>query len=112
MMDKDTMLQDNDTLIVHLCPRGAWEAALVSGAFHTTSLDEEGFIHCSRRNQILAVANTLYQDISDAVLLWIDPVRVMAEIRWELVGDDSYPHIYGELNIDAVIEVSDLNREM
>lgn len=40
------------------------------------------------------------------VLLCIDSDKVQAEIRYEgTEGGELYPHIYGPLNIDSVIEV-------
>ena len=42
----------------------------------------------------------------DLVLLCIEPARVRAEIRYEaLVTDESFPHIYGPLNLEAVERV-------
>jgi uncharacterized protein (DUF952 family) len=54
---------------------------------------------------VVAVANLFFQGASNLVLLWIDPRLVSAEIRWEAVGNQVYPHIYGPLNIDAVCAV-------
>jgi uncharacterized protein (DUF952 family) len=99
---------EKDALIVHLCQRNKWIESKARGAYHAPSIDSEGFIHCSRADQILGVANAFYQDMPDLVLLWIDPSKVIAEIRWERVEDDTFPHIYGELNIEAVVDVGDL----
>jgi uncharacterized protein (DUF952 family) len=108
---KGSTTQIKDALIVHLCQRMTWQVAKRCGAYHAPSLDSEGFIHCSRPDQLLAVANAFYRDVPDVVLLWIDPGRVVAEIRWEGVGEDTFPHIYGELNMDAVVGVSNLKRD-
>jgi uncharacterized protein (DUF952 family) len=43
------------------------------------------------------------------VLLWIDPDRVNAELRWEESDDEIFPHIYGVLNLDAVLAVSEFS---
>ena len=68
----------------------------------------EGFIHLSRPDQILKVANAFYRGLTDAILLWIDPARLNAELRWETVDADVFPHLYGPLNLEAVVAVSDL----
>lgn len=40
-------------------------------------------------------------------MLCIEPQRVRAEIRYENTsgGEELFPHIYGALNLDAVIQV-------
>ena len=44
--------------------------------------------------------------VPDLVLLVIDTERVRPELRYEQVPGqpDPYPHIYGPLNLDAVLE--------
>jgi uncharacterized protein (DUF952 family) len=104
-----TLLQTKE--IVHVCKRADWDAARTRGEYRADSLEKEGFIHCSRPNQVLAVANRYFQGVSDLVLLWIKPKSVRVELRWEAVGDDVYPHIYGPLNLDAVTAVRNLDSD-
>ena len=94
--------------IVHLTTRQAWDTAQEIGGYYASSLDTEGFIHCSRPGQVLAVANRFYRDLPDPVLLWIDAGLVTAEIRWEAADGEIFPHIYGAINLDAVMQVRDL----
>ncbi len=95
--------------LVHLCTRAAWQAAQESGSYQTASLAAEGFIHLSRPDQILKVANAFYRGLQDAVLLWIEPARLQAALRWEAVDVDVFPHLYGALNLEAVVAVSALS---
>lgn len=95
--------------IVHLCPQTVWLAALSSGEYRPASLDSEGFIHCSRPEQVTAVANRFYRGLTGLVLLWIDPRQVAAEIRWEPADGQVFPHIYGSLNITAVLAVREFD---
>jgi RimJ/RimL family protein N-acetyltransferase/uncharacterized protein (DUF952 family) len=91
--------------IVHVCTRGAWEVAQGTREYRDPSLESEGFIHCSQPDKVLRVANARFRDVPDLVLLWIDPQKVRPDIRWESVGEDEFPHIYGPINLDAVVEV-------
>ena len=70
------------------------------------TLAEEGFIHASTAAQVPLVAAAYYRDAPDLVLLVIDTERVGPELRYEQVPGqpDPYPHIYGPLNLDAVVE--------
>ncbi len=95
-------------LLFHMCARKDWEAAQEAGAYKTPSLESEGFIHCSRPEQIEGTANRYYQGAAGQVLLHIDPAKVQAEIRWEAsTGGETFPHVYGPLNLDAVVVVED-----
>jgi glutathione S-transferase len=72
------------------------------------SLEQVGFIHCSFVEQVQLIADGVYRDRPDVLLLQIDPGRLAAQLRVENLegGDDAFPHIYGPLNRDAVIAVT------
>ncbi len=93
-------------MIVHIAKWDEWEQALSAGVYRGDTLDSEGFIHCSRPDQIIRVANQYYFGRKGRVLLVIDPQRVAAEVRHEaLEAEEAFPHIYGPLNTDAVVQV-------
>jgi glutathione S-transferase len=98
--------------IYHIAIRADWERALADGEYTRSSVDrtlaEEGFIHASQASQVARTANRFYRDVAgDLVLLVIDPGRLRAELRYEDVpgAELPFPHVYGPLNVDAVIEV-------
>lgn len=95
-------------LILHITQKEQWEKAKNEGIYHAHSLDTEGFIHCSTSEQIIKVANTFFVNQKDLVLLYIDSDKVKPEICYETVAEnEQFPHIYGELNLDAVFKVVD-----
>jgi uncharacterized protein (DUF952 family) len=103
-----------DTYILHLALNDAWLAAVEKGAYQADSLSMEGFIHCSKPPQIVGVANSFYRGQQGLVLLVIDPSKLKPELKWEPPAEpepiharagDLFPHIYGPLNLDAVVEV-------
>lgn len=93
--------------ILHITARTAWEEAAASDAYVAPSLRSEGFIHCSRPDQVLGVANSRFRGQRDLVLLWIDTDRVGAAIRFENLegGETRFPHVYGPIEVAAVREV-------
>lgn len=94
--------------ILHITKRQQWEQAKNLGTYRADSLDSEGFIHCSKSTQILNVAKRFFENQKELVLLFIDFEKVQAEIRYEPAEiGELFPHIYGELNIDAVYQVID-----
>ncbi len=93
----------------HITTRNHWETAKNIGTYRSDSLAIEGFIHCSTAAQVLGSANRFFKDKKDLVILSIDPALVKAEIRYEGADPNNlFPHIYGELDIDAVIQATDL----
>jgi uncharacterized protein (DUF952 family) len=98
------------TFIYHIATGADWAQAQRAGLYTTSTrgrtLAEEGFIHTSQAAQVALVANAFYRGVPDLLLLVIDTERVGPEIRYELVpGQDlPYPHIYGPLNVSAVVE--------
>jgi uncharacterized protein (DUF952 family) len=95
-----------DELILHITTRDRAQTAQQTGIYRADSLDTEGFIHCSTPEQVIWVANQFYTGQIDLVLLCIDPEKVNPEIRYETVeGVGTFPHVYGELNADAIVKI-------
>jgi uncharacterized protein (DUF952 family) len=92
------------------------EYMMIAGleAYRAPSLDTEGFIHFSTPAQIAGVVSRFYADQDDLLLLLVDPDLLAAPLVYEapsMAGDTSapapglFPHLYGELNMDAVLAV-------
>ena len=93
--------------------------AVARGTYAPTSLRDEGFIHCSTLAQVIDTANRFYRGQDDLVLLLIDESQLKAELEYEAPamthGESSgelFPHLYGELNVDAVVRVVELPCEV
>jgi uncharacterized protein (DUF952 family) len=94
------------TIILHITTLDAWQQAQQVGEYRAASLASEGFIHCSRPDQVERPANMLYRGQNDLVLLCIDPARLRSRLVYEATSTpDPFPHIYGPLNLDAVLDV-------
>jgi uncharacterized protein (DUF952 family) len=99
--------------IFHIVRRKEWAQAAPSGYYFSQSLDAEGFIHCSTAAQLLAVANRFYWGQAGLVVLTIAADRVTAPIVYEAPAEapasaERFPHLYGPLNVDAVVAVTPL----
>jgi uncharacterized protein (DUF952 family) len=91
--------------ILHISTPELFEAARSSGEYRADSLDSEGFIHCSTAAQIARSANRFYPGQRGLILLHIDPDKLRPDLKWEPADNDLFPHIYGPLNLDAVVHV-------
>jgi uncharacterized protein (DUF952 family) len=107
-------------LIFHITSRRAWDEAQERGGYRAESLVTEGFIHCSTVSQVLPVAENFYKGQHGLVLLAIEPALLSSELKWEapsggtpppgVPDGDSFPHIYGPINLPSVIKVFDLEQ--
>jgi uncharacterized protein (DUF952 family) len=105
-------------MIYHIASRRAWREAQQRGDYRVESLETEGFIHCSTDTQVLPVAEKYYPGQRGLLLLMIDPARLSSDLRWEppsggappagVPAGELFPHIYGPVNLDAIVKVFDL----
>ena len=98
------------SVLVHLCSNDVWRLAQGRGEHRPESLAVGGFVHLSTPEQVHLPANRLYAGRTDLVLLRIDPARLTSPVRWEpgVASDPDgmvFPHLYGALPVDAVINV-------
>ena len=103
-------------MILHITSQQEWSDAQAHGEYTAPSLATEGFIHFSKDTQVVNVANAFYRGRTDLVLLVVDETRLRSEVRWEppagpksddISEADLFPHIYGPINLDAVVNVLD-----
>ncbi|MDV6235504.1 DUF952 domain-containing protein [Leptospira ellisii] len=106
--------------IYNIAFRKDWEEALRSGSYVVDSLEREGFIHSSKRDQVEETANRIFFGRTDLVLLVVDPSRLRSPLKYEVSnspkfseknGKNIFPHIFGPLNVDAVLETFDIAPE-
>ena len=101
--------------IYHIAFRSDWEAAQSAGEYRVSTrgrtLEQQGFIHAATAGQVAGVVEAFYAGATDLVLLEIDPDRLTAPLRYDPVpgAAEPFPHIYGPLNTDAVVRVSELD---
>ena len=101
-------------VIYHLVPVDYWEAQPADRSYMPADYEREGFIHCTRGDdQVAIVANRYYRNDPRAwLVLVLDEQAITSEIKYEPGKDEVlYPHIYGPLNREAIREVRHMPRE-
>ena len=101
------MTDATERYVFHITERGAFAAALESGAYTTDSLLSEGFVHCSTRAQILRSAARFFWGRAGLVLLCIDAERIATLLRYEAADGEAFPHCFGAIPLDAIPAVID-----
>lgn len=78
------------------------------GAYRGDTLASEGFVHCSEPHQVVRTADRFFRGRAGLVLLLIDEAKVGPEVKREASPEgELFPHVYGPLNLDAVVGVLD-----
>ena len=98
--------------IYHITSAADWEKAKQSGSYEAPSLKNEGFIHCSTdETQIAGVLQRYYSGKTGLIKLVIDTDKLQSSYiyEWSPSVADTFPHIYGPINTDAVIDVIAIN---
>ncbi|MFF6976365.1 DUF952 domain-containing protein [Streptomyces sp. NPDC008343] len=102
------------TYILHITERPLWDEARARGTYEMSTrgrtLRDEGFIHCSTRAQLPAVAGFLYGSYDgpdELVVLVVDPARLDVPLKYEAPepGGEEFPHVYGPIPVNAVVDV-------
>jgi uncharacterized protein (DUF952 family) len=89
--------------IYHIADPERWKEAAAEGMYAPESLERERFIHCSFAHQVQRSLDKFFADRDAVIILEIDPLLLQSELRFEPADDDTFPHIYGEINVDAVV---------
>ncbi len=94
-------------VIYHVTTLEDWEAAKQKGLYYHPSLQAEGFIHCSQEHQVAGVLERYFNEKGNLVKLVIETDNLTSKyvFDWSKSTADTFPHIYGPINIDAVIDV-------
>lgn len=90
------------------------------GEYQNESLLRDGFIHFSQHNQVLGVATAFYKNQKDLVILVVETDLLKADLKFEAPvhpgqstasttpsAGQLFPHLYGPLNFDAVLDIVD-----
>ena len=96
--------------IYKICPASAWREAERRGAFRGSADDlRDGFIHFSTASQVAETAKKHFYGQTGLFLIAVDADALGDELRWEPSrNDELFPHLYGELDLGAVVQVLEL----
>ncbi len=94
-------------IIYHVTTAAAWNSAQKNGTYESPSLAKEGFIHCSQQEQVAGVLDRYFSDQKDLVKLVIDTDKLNSQFiyEWSPSTSATFPHVYGPINLNAVVEV-------
>lgn len=98
--------------IFHIVAPETWAAARQGGEYLPAGFDRDGFVHFSFADQVERVANAVYRDDPDLIVVEIESDDVPAELRVEdsYGAGEEFPHVYGPIPASAQIAQHDMTR--
>lgn len=96
-------------MIIHCMKKSEWEAVKDEESFGFESIERCGFVHCCEVRYLWRVLPNFEDGEDERVLLCLDEDRIGSPIVYEDDGGYGriYPHVYGPIKTDAVIQVLD-----
>ena len=96
--------------IYKICPASAWREAERQGVYRGSADDaRDGYIHFSTASQVAETAKKHFSGQTGLFLIRVDADALGDALRWERSrNDELFPHLYGELDLGAVIDVLDM----
>ena len=98
------MNQFDDETIFHIITDDEWRLYEISGVIEPTSLQTEGFVHCSTVIQLPITIGRYYRDRQDLRVVQIAVSRLTSELRWEESHPgEFFPHVFGPIPMAAIV---------
>lgn len=94
-------------MILHCIRKVEWNKVKDKKQWGKDLIEKDGFIHCSTLEFFWRVAPNFNDINEELIILLIDENKLISPIKYE-DGDNSgryYPHVYGEINNDAIIKI-------
>ena len=98
--------------LYHITQEDLWYLAKLKGEYDFCALKTDGFIHLSFKEQVIATANRFFKDKENLIVLEIQKDLLRSELKVEKADDvaESFPHLYGPLNLESVVKVWTLSK--
>ena len=99
-------------MIYHSILKSDWEIVKQGTEYAPASLEKDGYVHFSLYDQIVSITFFLYGDSDeDVLLLEVDEKKLKPNIIFEdNRRHGRFPHAYGPINLDAVVNVYPLEK--
>ncbi|WP_220498224.1 GNAT family acetyltransferase [Stieleria mannarensis] len=100
----------NTPMLYKILTKADWDDARAAGVFSGCGIDlTDGFIHLSGHDQVRKTAKLYFAGRADLLLVAVDASKLGETLRWEASRDGAlFPHVYGDIPMDAVVAVDPL----
>lgn len=95
-------------MIYHIAKQTDWQNALQKGYYEPPAFASEGFIHACKEAQVKGVFERYFENETGLIVLHIDERFLTPPHTFVFVAasNDEFPHIFGQLNLEAVVDTT------
>jgi uncharacterized protein (DUF952 family) len=95
-------------MIFHITTDAEWDQHLGKDHYFPNRFNKDGFIHCSTGRQVKRIADALFRDYQEIILLHIDDSAEKKFLKFENLegGTELFPHIYRKLPKQSIVTTS------
>lgn len=103
------MEHDRPSTAFKILTGGQWKKFLAEGTFAGAPVDvADGYIHLSAATQLQGTLDKHFAGQEGLVIIEVDLAALGDLVKWEVSrGGELFPHIYGDLPMDAVIGIKE-----
>jgi uncharacterized protein (DUF952 family) len=101
-------------VIYKICSKSEWGSAKEHGVYKGSKDDlRDGFIHFSSFDQVLGTLDKHFVGQNNLLLLKVGTELLDPDqLKWEKSrNDEEFPHLYGDLTLEAVIDVVEISND-
>jgi uncharacterized protein (DUF952 family) len=96
-------------MIYHIATSEDWNSHLTNATYEPHAFSNEGFIHCSTKEQVPGVLQRYYAGAKNLILLHIEESKLTALLKYEeATNGELFPHVFGPINKEAIVTVENL----
>ncbi len=97
--------------IYHCVHPEYWAKYADKSTYFPEQFEAEGFIHLCRADQMEHVQTNYFVGVPEITVLKVDVKKLTSPLKIEAANGQTFPHIYGGLNRDAIVDVSSIKKE-
>lgn len=99
--------EKNGMIMIHCMLKKEYDVIKNNEYYGEQWIKQDGFLHFSTWNSFYDIANSFISENEEWVILCVDTDYVEATIMWEDMDGLGvyYPHLYGPLNMNSIVDV-------
>ena len=101
---------DPKRFIYHFVLPDYWQQKEEEAIYFPSDYKAEGFIHCCTKDQWEHVQTNYYKGIPIIKILKLDTLQLKSVVKFEGKTAEKFPHIYGGINKEAIVEIITINQ--